>query len=230
MQLMYYVKNSTIMKDNIDRLLEALDHNEYYSDEDIYELLKDPDARDFYDNMSKTSFLMSNSSVLDIDIDEQWSKFISTHHVPKCRRRFSFFSRKIAVASAVFIITTIAIVAGTMAVKYSDVFSASPRDIQSDSKEVIGTRNETSVVKDSLVQVRVQIPEIKVFKDECFKQIILDVCAYYDASAEFKSQTTQDLRLYFNWDTSQSLDDVVDQLNSFDMIEISVSENHLIIK
>lgn len=230
MQLMYYVKKSTIMKDNIDRLLEALDHNEYYSDEDIYELLKDPDVRDFYDNMSKTSSLMSDSSAIDIDVDEQWSKFISTHHAPKCRRRFSFFSRKIAVASVVLIITTIAIVAGTIAVKYSGVFSARPRNTHSDSRQVIESHNETAVLKDSLAQVRVQIPEIKVFKDESFKQIILDVCAYYDASAEFKSQTTQDLRLYFNWDTSQSLDDVVDQLNSFDMIEISVSENHLIIK
>ncbi len=218
------------MKDNIDRLLEALDHNEYYSDEDIYELLKDPDVRDFYDNMSKTSSLLSDSSVRDIDIEEQWSKFISAHQDLKCRRRFSFFSRKIAVASVVLIITTIAIVAGTIAMKYSNVFSGSPRDYKSDSKEVIGSRNETSVIKDSLSEVYMQIPEIKVFKDESFKQIISDVCAYYDASAEYKSQTTQDLRLYFNWDSSQSLDDVVDQLNSFDMIEISVSENHLIIK
>ena len=41
------------MKDNIDRLLDALEHPENYSDADVEQLLTDPEARNVYDMLQK---------------------------------------------------------------------------------------------------------------------------------------------------------------------------------
>ena len=43
------------MKDNIDRLLDALEHPENYSDAEVEQILADPEAREVYDMLHKAA-------------------------------------------------------------------------------------------------------------------------------------------------------------------------------
>lgn len=45
------------MKDNIDRLLDALEHPENYTDAEVEQILADPEAREVYDMLRKRQTL-----------------------------------------------------------------------------------------------------------------------------------------------------------------------------
>ncbi|MDE6768165.1 MAG: DUF4974 domain-containing protein, partial [Muribaculaceae bacterium] len=89
-------------------------------------------------------------------------------------------------------------------------------------------------VKDSeqpnVTQDTLPTPKIKVFKEENFEQLINQVAEYYGASVTFRTSTSKTLRLYFKWNQSQSLSELVEQLNSFAHINIVLYENILIIE
>lgn len=61
------------MKDNIDRLLDALEHPENYSDAEVEQLLTDPEAREVYDMLRKTAD--ASAPVSDINLDDEWRRF-----------------------------------------------------------------------------------------------------------------------------------------------------------
>ena len=61
------------MKDNIDRLLDALEHPENYTDAEVEQILADPEAREVYDMLRKTAD--ASSPVPEINLDEEWQRF-----------------------------------------------------------------------------------------------------------------------------------------------------------
>lgn len=61
------------MKDNIDLLLDALEHPENYSDAEVEQILADPEAREVYDMLRKTADV--SAPVSEINLDEEWRRF-----------------------------------------------------------------------------------------------------------------------------------------------------------
>lgn len=61
------------MKDSIDRLLDALEHPDNYSDAEVEQLLTDPEAREVYDMLHKAADV--SAPVSEINIDEEWRCF-----------------------------------------------------------------------------------------------------------------------------------------------------------
>ena len=62
------------------------------------------------------------------------------------------------------------------------------------------------------------------------EQIIKDMSAYYNVQVEWRSDEARDLRLYYQWEPTFTLDKVVDMLNSFEAINITREGDKIIIK
>ena len=58
------------MNDNTDLLLEAIEHPERFSDDELSKLLQDPDTRELYLILTKTADAIAEPPV--IDIDHEW--------------------------------------------------------------------------------------------------------------------------------------------------------------
>ncbi len=219
------------MKDNIDRLLDALEHPENYSDAKIEQLLTDPEARDVYDMLQKTAD--ASASVPEINLDEEWRCFEAKQ--PKRRplifRWLSFMASRNAAAVVITLVGTLAVVAATIGVTH--YFNANKEMAQTEQAE---PQKQTAIADsnvaptDTIPAETTPLPETIVFKGENLERILADMAGYYGATVKFNQEAAKSLQLYFEWNQSLPLNEVVEQLNNFEQINITLTDKALTVK
>ncbi len=65
-------------------------------------------------------------------------------------------------------------------------------------------------------------PEIIVYDNEPFESIIGEIAKYYGYAVNFNTDSSKALRLYFRWNQELPLDEVVESLNNFEQIHITL--------
>lgn len=68
-----------------------------------------------------------------------------------------------------------------------------------------------------------------VFENVPLDEIIKDIVLYYHKAADIKSEQAHNLRLYYKWDRTATIESVVDDLNHFNHVNISIEDNKLIV-
>ena len=99
-----------------------------------------------------------------------------------------------------------------------------PEVIKSDSvKQVAG--------KDSLTHPKPEKPAIhKTFENVAFEQMISEIASYYDLQVKFENNEDKNLRLYYEWNSHSSIENIVKELNQFENVNIELQQNELIVK
>lgn len=219
------------MKDNIDRLLDALEHPENYSDAEVEQILTDPEAREVYDMLRKTAD--ASAPVSEINLDEEWRRFEAKQ--PKRRpvilRWLSFIVSRNAAAVIIALVGTLAVVGATIGVTH--YFIANNEISQTEQagpqkQNAIDNSNVTPT--DTITDETTPLPETIVFKGENLERILADMAGYYGVTVKFNQDAAKSLLLYFEWDQSLSLSEVVEQLNNFEQINITLTDRVLTVK
>lgn len=219
------------MKDNIDRLLDALEHPENYNDTEIEQLLTDPDEREVYEMLRKTADISAPAP--EINIDEEWRRFEAKQ--PKRRpvifRWLSFMASRNAAAVVTALVGTLAVVAATIGVTH--YFNANKEMAQTEQTE---PQKQTAIADskvaptDTIPAETTPLPETIVFKGENLERILADMAGYYGVTVKFNQDAAKSLLLYFEWDQSLPLNEVVEQLNNFEQINITLTDKALTVK
>ena len=219
------------MKDNIDRLLDALEHPENYSDAEVEQILTDPEARKVYDMLRKTAD--ASAPVSEINLDEEWRRFEAKQ--PKRRpvilRWLSFMASRNAAAVIIALVGTLAVVAATIGVTH--YFNANIEMAQTEQAE---QQKQTAIADskvaptDTIPTETTPLPETIVFKGENLGKILADMAGYYGVTVKFNQDAVKSLQLYFEWDQSLPLNEVVEQLNNFEQINITLTDKALTVK
>lgn len=219
------------MKDNIDRLLDALEHLENYSDAEVEQILTDPEAREVYDMLRKTAD--ASAPVPEINLDEEWRRFEAKQ--PKRRpvilRWLSFMASRNAAAVIIALVGTLAVVAATIGVTHyfiADKEMAQTEQTEPQKQTVIANANVAPT--DTIPAETTSLPETIVFKGENLERILADMAEYYGAKFKFNQDAVKSLKLYFEWDQSLPLNEVVEQLNNFEQIDITLTDKVLTVK
>jgi len=219
------------MKDNIDRLLDALEHPENYSDAEVEQLLTDPEVRNVYDMLQKTAD--ASASVPKINLDEEWRCFEAkqSKRRPLIFRWLSFMASRNAAAVVIALVGTIAVVAATIGVTH--YFNANKEMAKTDQAE---PQKQTAIADsnvaptDTIPAETTPLPETIVFKGENLEKILADMSGYYGVTVKFNQDAAKYLKLYFEWDHSLPLNEVVEQLNNFEQINITLTDKVLTVK
>ena len=69
----------------------------------------------------------------------------------------------------------------------------------------------------------------RIFENVTLHAMLQEMARFYGINIEFDDMTTSQLRLYYEWDQHNSLDEVVRQLNSFEHVSISRHDSILFI-
>ena len=77
---MSYVKISKNMKDRTDRLFEAIEHPDRFSDDEIQEMLNDPCMQELYKQICKTADALTTTE--EPDIDREWEQSLRIYCIP----------------------------------------------------------------------------------------------------------------------------------------------------
>ena len=232
--------------DKFEKILDIIDHQEKYSDEEIREILQDEECRKLYQTMMEVDSALENSSPI-INVDEEWEKFSQEHHLQeeahpivqegatqnaaqKAASHPITSWRKLAASIAGFVlISGIAFAAIHTYIKRSQettqvTADTHPEVIKSDSaKQVAG--------KDSLTHPKPEKPAIhKTFENVAFEQMISEIASYYDLQVKFENNEDKTLRLYYEWNSHSSIKNIVKELNQFENVNIELQQNELIVK
>ena len=224
--------------DKFEKILDIIDHQEKYSDEEIREILQDEECRKLYQTMMEVGSALENSSPI-INVDEEWEKFSQEHHLQEEATQNAAQNaashpitswRKLAASIAGFVlISGIAFAAIHTYIKRSQeptqvTADTHPEAIKSDSvKQVAG--------KDSLAHPKPEKPAIhKTFENVAFEKMLSEIASYYDLQVKFENNEDKTLRLYYEWDSHSSIENIVKELNQFENVNIELQQNELIVK
>ena len=237
--------------DKFEKILDIIDHQEKYSDEEIREILQDEECRKLYQTMmevdsallqqnlntqasishSPADALSSNSSLGNSspNIDEEWEKFSQKHQLQEVSHPITSW-RKLAASIAGFVlISGIAFAAIHTYIKRSQ----EPTQITADTHpEVIKSDSAKQVAaKDSLTHPKPEKPAIhKTFENVAFEKMLSEIASYYDLQVKFENNEDKTLRLYYEWNSHSSIENIVKELNQFENVNIELQQNELIVK
>ena len=224
--------------DKFEKILDIIDHQEKHSDEEIREILQDEECRKLYQTMMEVDSALENPSPI-INVDEEWEKFSQEHQLQEEATQNAAQEaashpitswRKLAASIAGFVlISGIAFAAIHTYIKRSQettqvTADTHPEVIKSDSAKQVAA-------KDSLTHPKPEKPAIhKTFENVAFEQMISEIASYYDLQVKFENNEDKTLRLYYEWNSHSSIENIVKELNQFENVNIELQQNELIVK
>lgn len=221
------------MKVKTERMLKVLESPGLYDEEFVRSLLEDPETAEIYKAINKTADSLTVTN--EPDIDKEWNAFLEVrrHLIPDERPGVFRWLQGRNVAAVVVIATaSLGLLAAGIGIGYkasrksvvADVENAGVYDSSADKVASVAgdtLANESSDCRDS---------SLTVFKDESLEKILDEISRYYGIQVVYRSDSVKDLRLYFQWNRSQPLDETVSRLNLFQQLNIIVSDETIIVE
>ena len=215
--------------DKFEKILDIIDHQEKYSEEEIREILQDEECRKLYQTMMEVDSALESPSPI-INVDEEWEKFSQEHQLQeKATHPITSWRKQAASIAGFVLISGIAFAAIHTYIKRSQettqvTADTHPEVIKSDSAKQVAA-------KDSLTHPKPEKPAIhKTFENVAFEKMLSEIASYYDLQVKFENNEDKTLRLYYEWNSHSSIENIVKELNQFENVNIELRQNELIVK
>lgn len=217
-------------QDKIELLLDIQEHPEKYSDEQLNSMLaEDEELAEMMEQLATTKRALAKKEAEDeqLDMDALWQEFEAEHELefdePETKR-VSMPLRKIA---AMFI--GVALTAGVAFAAIQIVRSVSkpapePTKIEAPAAPK-AAQPDDEVPADTVVAMKPV-----VFDNVELAQIMAQITAHYKAEVEIENEDAGAYRLYFEWNSQETLEHVVERLNRFESINIELNNNKMTVK
>lgn len=206
-------------EEKMKRLLDAQNHPETFTEEELQAMLKEDDLRESAALMARLKQAYIGKETEDIDVDAEWQRFASQK--PK-RRSWSWMQ-----IAAAFI--------GLLML--SGITYAAIHIVSSNRSQQAETAADTTAVAptlpstaDSKLSVADSIPQTRIFENAPLDEMITEIAQYYNKVADIESEKAHELRLYYKWEPKDALEDVVADLNHFDHVSLAIEDDKLIVK
>lgn len=201
--------------DRYELVLEIIEHPEKYSADRLSEILSDPETKEIYNLLCKTDSAIEADK--EIDVNAEWNNFADMYAV-RPRRSFSWFGSRAASIAAIVGTSIVAVAAG-IAVTVS-VIDRQPEPIADEATvapAAVSLTTDTIYVRDNTAKVNLSPV---MFENEPLDKIMKKIAEAYGVEVKFNSSEAASLHLYYKLDPSLPLDEVVEQLNTFEQINI----------
>ncbi|MDE7151157.1 MAG: DUF4974 domain-containing protein [Candidatus Amulumruptor sp.] len=210
--------------DKYDLVLDIIEHPEKYTSGQLAEIMSDSETREIYNLLCKADAAIEANE--EVDVDAEWENFSEKHAVRPRRSKFWFGSRAASIAAIIG--TSIVAVAAGIAVSVATVDNK-PKP---SAKNIAVAQSVTTVSADTLTAhsdtALVNLIPI-MFENEPLEKIMEEVAVVYGVEIAFNNKEAALLHLYYKFDPSLPLTEVVEQLNTFEQIKIKQNGNILTI-
>ena len=229
-------------EEKIKRLLDAQEHPEHYTDEELREIIHD--ARPLA--LLKRALTEERAEDEDIDVEKAWKAFSlshpdssrsnepetassglssveshptaqpSHHRVPRWLRVAAVFLGCVFLAGVAFAaMTRLGWIRSPFAAEKSEVVQHAP---------VTAALRDTTATADSITpkpETKKPAPVVKVFDNTTLSDILSAMGQYYGLKVVYRSESAKAIRLHFEWDQAKSIDANIAILNGFQQISIT---------
>lgn len=212
--------------DNYELVLDIIEHPQKYTDKQVAEILSDPECREIYNLIVKVN--SATSSQQYFDVDDEWAKF-EQQHAATNRRLFAFRPLK-SRASTIIGCTSTSLVAAAIGITISITKPAQrPQKVETAMEQTIATAQAAAPVAPTAEQSEVPTTTV-IFENETLENILTEVAAVYKKELKIDNTQTASLRLFFKFDPTLNLEKVLSQINTFEQINVKLSDDTLIIE
>lgn len=219
--------------DKYDKVLDMTDHPEKYSAEETARLMADPEIKEIYEALSLTASGANASAPIpgEDEIMREWHRLEaaaeSRRPAPVLTlgaRMLRFVQSRAAVIGAVALTSAGALAVG-IGMHYSKLSDRrNPAEAPAVAEVRVAEAIDTLVLADDAAAVA--RGETIVFENETLAVILGRISAAHGGlRVVIADPDKARLRLYFRWNTSESLAEVMDHLNHFEQIEVVIDGN-----
>ena len=204
--------------DKIRLLLDMHEHPENYTDEQLAAMLDD----EMQEHLATAKRAMTDAP--EPDVDAEWQRFEQQHFAPVKNRRWL----KVAAMIAGVVMLSAFTYAAVQAVRYraKDKLQEKIENIAP-----IATKESSEVgprlgVADTVEEVVAPV----VFDNQPLGQMLEGIASRYGKQVEFRNEEARDLRFYFELHPGEDLNSVVERLNMFDRLSVSIEGNTIVVE
>ncbi len=210
------------------RLLDALDHPENYTDDELQCLLQDDELRATYELLSQASsaqeYQRQSGELPAGELDRQWDR-IAHHSATAPRRRY----RMAAAIAGILLVSGIAL-AAIHIVRTTRHSSPAPAP-QAVTTTTLHRDTLKSAAQDSLPSGEGRGESSPhQYDNTSLRDIVHDMGEYYHVRVACHNDEAARLRLRFRWERSQSVEEAVETLNTFDHVELTFADSTITIQ
>ena len=209
-------------EEKIKRLLDAQEHPEHYTDEELREIIHD--ARLLA--LLKRALTEERAEDEDIDVEKAWKVFSQTHpdsSHPLSRHRIPRWLHVAAVFLGCVFLAGVAFAAMTRLGWIRSPFAAEKSEVVQHAPVTAALR-DTTATADSITpkqETKKPAPVVKVFDNTTLSDILSAMGQYYGVKVVYSTATAKAIRLHFEWDQAKSVDANIAILNGFQQISIT---------
>lgn len=210
------------INDNIRQLLEMLDNPEAYTEQDIQNIInRDEDTRETYRLMVEAKrSSRQHQADKPIDVDAAWQR-LNQRLQPK---QHGFGWMKIAASFiGVLLVSGIAFAAIHIVRQYQK--QETPQ--KTDTTAVANSSRFTH--HSSLPEDTVTVQPV-VYDNIPLEKMLPEIATHYDAQVTFVKDDARQLRFRFVWNPQKGIDQVVSDLNQFERLTVTLSDNQIIVE
>ncbi len=210
--------------DKYELVLDIIERPDRYTLEQLAEIMSDPETREIYNLLCKTNSAIDAGK--NVDVDAEWEKFSNKYAVHHSRSFFGLGNRaaSIVAITATSIIAVAAGIAVTVAIIDHKPELMADECTVSQGVEVV----TTDAINTRIDSVYVVLCPV-VFENEPLEKIMKGIACAYGVEVKFNNRDAALLHLYYKLDPTLPLNEVVEQLNTFEQINIKQNGNILII-
>lgn len=200
-------------EEKIMRMLEAQEHPERYSNKDIDDILDDiNDVADL-----KRAFIDEDARLENTDVEEAWNRFETMH-------RLTTGHSLLKIAASIVGILFVCAFAYAAGIGLGIVSNPFHKEVVERTKttHAVATTEDSpgdTVLGTTTKEVK-ETPKVVSFDNEELGNILSQIGVYYNVKVSYASDKVRHIRLHFNWNPTNNLDDVIALLNSFQQINI----------
>lgn len=215
-------------EEKIKGLLDAQEHPEHYTDEELREIIHD--ARPLA--QLKRALAEERADDEDINVEKAWKAFSQSHPIsshPHSRQHIPRWLHMAAVFLGCVFLAGVAFAAMTRLGWIRSPFVAEKPEVAQRTPVTTVPRDTTSTA-DSLApkqETKRPAPVVKVFDNATLSDILSAMGQYYGLKVVYSSATAKTIRLHFEWDQAKSIDANIAILNGFQQITITRSGDTL---
>ena len=216
--------------ENIRQLLEMLDHPEAYTEQEIHDIINhDENTRETYRLIVEAKRSSRNRQTdTPVDVDDAWQRF---HQRLQSKQRGRGWMKMVASFIGLLIVSGIAFAAIHIVRHYVG------QDMPSPPQETEVAVPHQQVALDDTIKVETTdtiapktTMEPIVFDNVPLEEMLPEIAAHYDATVTFGNDKARQLRFRFVWNPQQDIDQVVNDLNQFESLTVTLKNNQITVE
>ena len=202
------------------------EHPEHLTDEQLQQVLNDEQMQELVEQMAftKRAFVQEEETPISApSVADEWAKFATSHYNDDTQSRFRF--GKIAAS-----FTGVLLASGIALAAIHIVRQSVGGDLQSPYQEVqISTSSQNALLSDTTKTDTITM-EPRVFDNVTLETMLTEIAAVHHVGISFENKEARELRFHFVWKREDSLDRIVEKLNTFEAVNIVVENEKLVVR